>query len=289
MRTISVSLLIAAVAGSACISDLSAQPGTAAPQGASTGGAKGSGSQGTYVSGGGSGSIVQLAGFPEVQEDIAMTDKQKAAIRAITQRLQAFDQKMLEGLKNPPATNRAQWHIARQEAGQREVDRAGQAIARELTPVQMQRLGQISLQVLGAQALFDPGVIKALGLSQVQQQSLARIRAEMNEQVMASVRGRPAGLTRSVTAQSAQSGGKAMAGAGGGASTGAGFSTNKAGGDIIREGDRKMLQEVLTPQQQVKLKELQGKPCPLKPRYMMRSGGGGGGYQFSGQGGGPQR
>jgi hypothetical protein len=44
-----------------------------------------------------------------------------------------------------------------------------------LTPSPVKRLEQISLQELGAEALFRPDVAKALNLSQGQQQKLTQI------------------------------------------------------------------------------------------------------------------
>ena len=61
----------------------------------------------------------------------------------------------------------------------------GEKLRRVLTPEQMQRLEQISLQDAGAEALFKPEMIQALGISPQQQLALARIRDQANEQVAA--------------------------------------------------------------------------------------------------------
>jgi len=247
------------------------------------------GSYGTLVSGGGPGSVVQLAGFPEVQQDLALTEAQKTAVQGVLGRFQAFERKFFEEFHNPPPSGRVEWHLARQAAHELELTRAGREIARVLTRAQMQRLGEISLQDQGAEALFQPEVVKALGLTPAQQQSLARLRQEADQQIAARM-GRPRGPDGRPLTPGGGGGSRAGASAGGGAGVGrpgAGTSPITGVTEIIQGSERKMLEEVLTPAQQARLKELQGEPCPLKPRYRARAGGGGGGFSFSGQGSGP--
>ena len=247
------------------------------------------GSYGTLVSGGGPGSVVQLAGFPEVQQDLALTEAQKAAVQGVLGRFQAFERKFFEEFHNPPPSGRVEWHLARQAAHELEVTGAGREIAQVLTSAQMQRLGEISLQDQGAEALFQPEVVKALGLTPAQQQSLARLRKEADRQIAARM-GRPRGPDGRPLTPGGGGGSRAGTSAGGGAGVGrpgAGTSPITGVTEIIQASERKMLDEVLTPAQQARLKELQGEPCPLKPRYRARAGGGGGGFSFSGQGSGP--
>jgi len=293
MNTIASCLLtvLTAATGVALTANVSAQPAAQLDQGAASGRGTGSGSYGALVSTGGSSSAVQLVSLPEVQQDLALTDAQKGAVQAITQRLHTFEMKVFEEGKNPPPSRRAEWHTVRQVAAQREVAKASQELAQVLTGAQVQRLGEIALQDQGAEALFQPEVIKALGLSQAQQQNLARIQNEANQQIAAAL-GLPRGPARVPPVPGGIGTPQARASAGGGtaaAGAGAGSTSNTGLSEIIRASERKMLEEVLTPPQQAKLKELQGEPCPLKPRFKVRTGGGGGGFTSSGQGGEPLR
>lgn len=247
------------------------------------------GSYGTLVSGGGPGSLVQLAGLPEVQQDLALTEAQKAAVQRALSRFQAFEQPFIQAGRTPPPSGQVAWHLARQAAHAQEVTRTSQEITQVLTSTQQRRLAEISLQDQGAEALFQPEVVKTLGLTPAQQQSLARLRKEADQQIAARM-GRPRGLDGRPLTPGGGGGSRAGTSAGGGAGVGrpgAGASPITGVADIIRASERMMIEEVLTPAQQARLKELQGEPCPLKPRYRARAGGGGGGFSFSGQGSGP--
>ncbi len=254
-------------------------------------GAVGSSSGGALTSGGAAGSFVQLIAFPEVQKDLALSDQQKVGVAAVLQRVSLHDKQMLEGLKNPPARPNAQWHMQRQELTRQVMAQAERSINLVLSPAQIQRLEQISLQELGAAALFQPGVAKALNLSAAQQQQLAQLRQQADQQVFAllkSLSTSPARRSAAVSVTSEQPGARAAAGGTTTAQSGAGFTSDKRFGEIRRESERKMLEEVLTPPQQAKLNELKGKPCPLPPHFAIRSGGSSGGFSRSGGSGGPR-
>jgi len=288
MKTSSMTWWLVLALSAGTTEQIIAQPG-----GNASGG--GSYSGGAYVSGGGRGSVVLLVTFPEVQQDLGLSEEQRVAIEVVIKKVRDHESKMHEELKNPPPSDPAQWHTQRQNAALKMLAQARLEIARALTPAQMRRLDQISLQELGAAALFRPDVAKALNLSQGQRQKLTQINDQANQQIAASHRlrrppfgGNPAGGVPFAQGQAAPGGSNAS----GLARAGAGTSIPKGPGstrEIIQESERRMIEEVLTPQQQAKLKELQGTPCPLKPRYMLRSGGSGGGNGKYGGSGGPIR
>jgi Spy/CpxP family protein refolding chaperone len=182
--------------------------------------------------------------------------------------------------------------------------RARHDIGKALTPGQMKRLEQISLQELGAEALSRSNIVKALNLTQEQQQTLAEIRSETGRElsVMAQrfqeaffpkwAQPPPRGSRRAggdapsqnqfaqgtaSTTASATPGSAVTvrsASGGGGRSGGGTFILTPAQQKMMEEGraqhqavvqqsERRMIEQVLTPQQQAKLKELQGKPCPI--------------------------
>jgi hypothetical protein len=285
MKNTSITLWLTLVLSAGTIENAGAQSGGNAGGRASYG-------SGGYASGGGRGSIVRLVTYPEVQQDLGFSDEQKEAVRAINRRVYEHEMKMIEELKNPPPPPRAQWHTQRENAALKMLEQARQEIAQTLTPAQMRRLEQVSLQELGAEALSRPDIARALNLSPAQKQKLARINSEAKQQIENSLgvrRGPSSGFQpgqRGSTQREVSAGGTNAFGQ---ASAGTGYSVQKGSesiSTIVRESERRMIEEVLTPQQQAKLKELQGTPCPLKPRYVPYvGGGGGGGGNYGGSGG----
>jgi hypothetical protein len=275
MKTIPVTLWLALVISAGTIENASAQFG-------GNGGGGGSYGGGGYTSGGGRGSVVLLVTYPEVQKDLALSDRQQEQVSAITRRFNDYERKMFAEVSADVARG-AQAMEQRHAAAREMLARTRQEIMRVLTLAQVKRLEQISLQDLGAEALFRPDVAKALNLSQGQQQKLTQISDQTEQQIAASLGvrtgpppGFPPGPRGSARRDVSVGGTNAFAQA----SSGAGYSVQKGPGGIgaiLRESERRMMEEVLTPQQQAKLKELQGTPCPLKPRYVSRAGGGGGG------------
>ena len=286
MKTIPVTLWLALALSAGTIERTSAQFG-----GNGAGGGSYGGGGGGYASGGGRGSVVLLVTYPEVQQDLALSDQQKEQVSAITREFKDYERKMFAEVNAEAA--RGPWGLDRKrEAAMQMLAQTRQDIMRVLNLFQVKRLEQISLQELGAEALSRPDVAKALNLSQGQQQKLTQIGDQTEQKIAASLgvpTGPPAGFQPGrggfARGEAASGGSNAVARA----SSAAGNSVQKGPeniGAILRESERRMIEEVLTPLQQSKLKELQGTPCPLKPRYVSRAGGGGGGGgNYGGSGG----
>lgn len=191
MKAISLIMFVTLAMGAGYAETASAQTRgggytTSRGGGGSSGG--GGGSAG-YESGGGRGSIVRLVTNPEVEQDLALTQEQKDALKAISQKVKAYEKRMFAERTGPPRApsphENRQWHIQKYEGGYQMLAGARQEIAKTLTPSQMKRLEQISLQDLGAEALFRPDIAQALNLSQEQRQKLAQIRDETGKELFA--------------------------------------------------------------------------------------------------------
>ena len=209
----------------------------------------GGGTQRTeYASGGGPGGVVRVISYPGVQEQLKLSDEQRAQIAEITGQLREFESSFHA---DPQSSRRAsfaqQMAQQKQQSEQRKlkedstreaVARAGEEMTQLLTPVQQKRLKEIRLQVQGADALFKPEIIRALGLTATQQIKLGKLREETNRQVLS------------------QSPEQRMA--------------------LRCEGEQRMISSVLTPEQQRKLQEMKGKEFAGAIRFGTASAGGGG-------------
>jgi hypothetical protein len=232
-------------------------PGGAVGQGAMSGGGSvsvsasggtGGSQRNEYASGGGPGGVVRVISYPGVQEQLKLSDGQRSKIAEITGQLHEFELSFnadLESVRRgSPPERRAQPPQGFEQLRQKEdstllaVDRAGQKITELLTPVQQKRLKEIRLQVQGADALFKPDIIRALGLTATQQIKLGQLREETKRQVFLARRSQP------------------MA--------------------VQREGEQRMISSVLTPEQQRKLQEMKGKEFAGNFGFPAVSGGGGG-------------
>lgn len=238
---------------------------------AQVGDGRGSGSGeangGAYRSGGGPGSVLRLIAYPEVQRDLKLDPQQVERIGQILRSLQAAEQKARDDARSAAGPERGRSMAERMKRLEKENDASREQIDGVLTLGQRDRLKQISLQNRGAEALFDPEIVEALGLTKAQQERLENMRREVQEkerELMGDVRALP----------------------------------SEKRGEAIRSAIRKiaqfqddaakpMLESVLDDRQTAKLKELQGVKLELAPRYIPRSGsaqGGSGGD--SGRGGG---
>ena len=133
--------------------------------------------------------MVRLVTYPEVEQDLALTHEQKDALKTISQKVAAYEKRMFAEQTGPPRASipreNRQWHLQKYEAAYQMLAGARQEIAKTLTPSQMKRLEQISLQDLGAEALFRPDIVQTLNLSQEQRQKLAQIRDETGKELLA--------------------------------------------------------------------------------------------------------
>lgn len=225
----------------------------------------GAGAYAVYASGGGKGSPVRLATFPEVQADLELTPAQKEAVAVAAGKLKAFEAGLQEELKHPPAVAHGsaverQWVASKYAQANQALAQTRLEIARSLSPAQMQRLEQIGLQELGADALFRGDIARSLNLTPAQQQALVRLRdgassGRANVPTPAATN-RPAGPAARPPVPGAKPASPATE-----QSATSGMTTW-----VSAETGRRMLDEVLTAQQRSKLRELQGRPIQLHSR-----------------------
>jgi hypothetical protein len=108
---------------------------------------------------------------PDVQEDLAPTEADRAGLRALTGRLGRQRAEIIGDVRGlAPADKRARFAEAAR-ANEREV-------AAALTPAQQVRLRQIHLQMKGPLAFREPAVVAALGLTPAQQDRIKVIEAD---------------------------------------------------------------------------------------------------------------
>ena len=233
--------------------------GGSAGQGGGSGGAStgfsASGGGGTqrneYASGGGPGGVVRVISYPGVQEQLKLSAAQRTKIAAITGQLREFESSfsaVLRSSRRGSLVQRKQqfedqkqeFELQRQkeDSTRQAVAHAGEQITQLLTAVQQKRLREIRLQVQGADALFKPEIIRALGLTTTQQIKLGKLREETNHQVFL------------------ESPEQRMA--------------------LRSEGEQRMIRSVLTPEQQRKLQEMKGKEFAGAILLGTSSAGGGG-------------
>lgn len=242
--------------------------------------ARPAGSLVNYQPGGGRGSVVRLVALPEVQEDLALSEPQKDAVAQVIFRLKSFEAEFAELLKQPPVAPpgsgvERQWVAAKQGQANQALTQARQELVRALQAPQGQRLEQLALQELGAEALFRPDVGRQLNLNPAQRQGLMRVR----EADAASVRAasappaapavRPVGTAGGVAGRTSTNRAPSGAGAGSPAAVRPPVQAPVTSGTLpplSQEGERRMIQEVLTPQQRAMFEELKGRPIHFRSR-----------------------
>jgi hypothetical protein len=235
--------------------ELGGPAGRVGGSGGASGGFSASGGSGTqrneYASGGGPGGVVRVISYPGVQEQLKLSAAQRTKIAAIAGQLREFESSFSADLRSSRRASlvqrkqqfvhqRQEFELQRQkeDSTRQAVVHASEQITQLLTPVQQKRLKEIRLQVQGADALFKPEIIRALGLTATQQIKLGKLREETNHQVFLE-----------------------------------GPEQRMA---LRREGEQRMLSSVLTPEQQGKLQEMTGKEFAGAIRLGTSSAGGGG-------------
>jgi beta-lactamase regulating signal transducer with metallopeptidase domain len=239
---------------------------------AQVGDGRGSGSGksdgGTYVSGGGPGSVLRLIAYPEVQRDLGLDPEQVERIGQILDSLRASEQKSRDAARNVRGPESGRAMIERMKGLEKESEASRGQIEGILTPGQRDRLKQISLQNRGAEALLDPEIAEALGLTKAQQERLEKMREEglqKERELMESVHALPVEKRKEAIR-----------------------SAIRKNAQVQDETAKQMLESVLDEPQKAKLKELQGAKLELAPRYVPRSGSthGGSSGSFERRGGG---
>ena len=208
--------------------------------------ASGGGGGGVYAGLGGRGSVLRLAALAEVRKELGLSTGQKDAVKAIVERVRAFEDRMRSEIRQMPIQSRGPAMASKFAEAEQEVARAREEISILLTASQARRLEQISLQDSGATALFRPDVIQTLGLSPEQQQRLAEIQDQAGEEVAA---------MHGVT----------MHGSGNRPRTNAAPQSLR---EIMQGAERRMVEEVLMAWQQARLRELQGTPFAFPANYL---------------------
>jgi hypothetical protein len=111
-----------------------------------------------------------------VAKELKLTDDQKAKIRQINEKAQAVTREAFEGMADLSPEERRERMAGLREKMQDQRRETNKALEAVLTESQAKRLTEISIQVRGEQALRDPEVQSALGLSEDQK---AKIRSPL--------------------------------------------------------------------------------------------------------------
>ena len=208
--------------------------------------AGGGGGSWNYYPLGGRGSMPRLASLAAVRKELGLSAEQQEALKGIIERLRESETRIRWGtgmaqLETPGPQKAAKWAEADEQLA-RVREQARPQIVGLLTPPQVKRLEQISLQDAGAEALSQPDVIQALGISPEQQRRLTEMQRKAKEEVT-----EWAWKDR--------------------ANAPPGDSASQSLGEIVRRLDRRTVEQVLTAGQQTKLKELQGAPFAFPAGY----------------------
>ena len=194
--------------------------------------------------GGFGGNTLGLVTQKSVQEEIKLSDDQVAKVT----KLQEDQRGSFGGLRDLPQEERGKKMREMGEASEK-------AVAEILNPEQLTRVKQISMQQRGLQAVNDPKVAEALALSEDQKKKIMDIQEDARKEMQ----------------------GLFTAGAGG---DNAAREQNREKFAAIRKSSEEKVKNVLTADQQTKLKEMQGEPF----KGELRGFGGGGGRPPRGQG-----
>lgn len=108
---------------------------------------------------------------PDVQEDLAPTEAERAELKALTARLRKQRDGIIGDLRGLSPTDRRARLADAARANERE-------LAASLSETQQTRLRQVHLQLRGPMAFREPAVIAALGLTQEQQDRIKLIEAD---------------------------------------------------------------------------------------------------------------
>ena len=141
-----------------------------------------------YASGGGPGGVVRVISLDRVQEQLRLSDAQRQQIAEITREVGQMEKDVFAKSQPPARTSANEWiepHQQKEQTTRQAVALAGDEILTMLEPAQQKRLKEICLQALGADALFKPATVQALGLTATQQIQLASIRQEAERQISA--------------------------------------------------------------------------------------------------------
>jgi hypothetical protein len=145
-------------------------------------------------------SIVRVAANPAVQKELGLDAEKSKQLSEIGQGYQGelrtamqglgFSREAFEGLSAEERREKMREMADKRQEATRKLDEQYTAkLAEALQPQQMERLQQIAWQAAGAEALADPKLVAALGLSKEQQDQLAAIRRDFAQQTREAFRG----------------------------------------------------------------------------------------------------
>jgi hypothetical protein len=117
---------------------------------------------------------MNLLSVPKVQENLKLSDEQKGKIEAIVEKLRSERQAAFVD-RNASQEERQKKFAELQEKTKTSGEEAGKILSKE----QLERLDQIGLQALGANALADERVASELKLTDEQKEKLMGVRQEM--------------------------------------------------------------------------------------------------------------
>jgi len=124
----------------------------------------------------GGGGIVGLLGIEQVQKEIELLDEQKADIQKLQESLRGergqFNREEFQNLSEDE--RRARFETLRAE-GEKLAKEAQAKLAEILLPHQLERVKQISVQMLGARALLNDEVVATLGISDDQKAQIQEV------------------------------------------------------------------------------------------------------------------
>jgi len=157
--------------------------------------------RGGFGMGGGQGGLLMLARSEAVQKEIGITDDQKAKLTALQDEFQKDSQKVRTDAGLPEAgaggggfQNLTEEQRTKFMDGMRKLAETYNPKLKEaLKPEQVERIQQIAYQAAGAQAYSNPDVVKALDITNEQQEKIATISKDFQEKRQALFAGGGAG------------------------------------------------------------------------------------------------
>jgi hypothetical protein len=209
-----------------------------------------------YASGGGPSGVPRVISYPGVQAALRLTEPQIRQIAAIMAELERVEGDLATELRTHDTdVKRAESeHLhERRDTTREAVARGDERILSELEPAQRRRLEEICLQAQGADALFRPEIIRALGLTVTQQARLASMRQELERRREELLFARPSG--------------KAPTHA-----RGDGAARLQQALALRQQQEQRMISSVLTAGQQEQWIQMQGVPFPGVARFGMSGG-----------------
>ena len=128
----------------------------------------------------GGGNSLWLLRLEQVQEELALTDEQKAELNKLGQEMMSEIRGQLGGMQDLNAEQRrARWAELREKLTER-AEALRKKTEAVLLPEQRARIRQLHIQMLGSRAFSDKEVVEALGITEEQTATFAAIRTAVS-------------------------------------------------------------------------------------------------------------